>query len=147
MTTNVPPRVVFEEYIKEHGPTKVSVLAKQAGIGETTTRKILHLLQGEGKLHPDGSLWGLAGTTAGEVKPKPQPVSGDSPATRRTNALERDNAVVNHLAASGPKTRNEVAEFMGVKPSEAYLSLFRLRKAGLVVKTGEKWAQYLEVKG
>lgn len=143
MTTNVPPRVLILDYLKEHGPTKVSVLTKVAKIGETTTRKVLRLLEANHEVVKHGALWEIKTTEADRVVAKKahrsRATDAPTPSGRRAAAIERDGEVCNTLAASGPQTRNEVAERFGIKPSEAYLSLFRLRKAGLVVKEGEHW--------
>ena len=139
MTTNIPPRVVIIDHLTDNGPTKVSVLAKAAGIGETTTRKVLHLLKGEGKVRQVGALWTVADETTAAPTPREEKVSGETNGTRHGAAAERDEAVFAYLTEHGAQTRNAIAEHFGVKPSEAYLSLFRLRKADRIVKIGETW--------
>jgi predicted ArsR family transcriptional regulator len=57
---------------------------------------------------------------------------------RPQDTIERDEKVAQLLSAEGPLTREEIATKLGITPSIAYMSLFRLRKSGDVAKaTGE----------
>lgn len=140
MTTTIPPRVVMERYVEEHGPTKTVGLAKAAGISETTARKILGMLAVEGKIVKQGALWALpsTGETTEDTAPAVKRTGGGA---SRAEASSRDEDVFVRLEASGPLTRNDIAEHFGIKPSQAYLSLFRLRESNRVVRLeGGTWA-------
>ena len=56
---------------------------------------------------------------------------------RPESTITRDADVLKTLGDFGDAgaTRNQLAEKLGVKPSEAYLALWRLNKAGSVAKT------------
>jgi DNA-binding transcriptional regulator LsrR (DeoR family) len=51
---------------------------------------------------------------------------------RPQETIDRDAAVLAHLRLTGPQTRNQLAESLGVERSRIWLSLDRLRKDGLV---------------
>lgn len=51
---------------------------------------------------------------------------------RPQETVRRDNLVRQHLSINGPMTRNQLAESLGLSLSLTYLSLSRLRVAGLV---------------
>lgn len=52
---------------------------------------------------------------------------------RPTEVVERDDAVLKLVPKDGI-TKNELATQLGVSPSHAYLSLFRLRRDGKVTQ-------------
>lgn len=133
MTTNIPPRVVIVDHLGANGPTKVAVLAKAAGIGETTTRKVLQLLKGEGKVTQQGALWTVVDGASAPTK------KTEATRARLSNAADRDETVHAYLVTRGTSSRNVVAIHFQIKPSEAYLSLFRLRKTGRATKNGDGW--------
>lgn len=62
---------------------------------------------------------------------------------RPQDVLQRDDRTL-ELLREGPKTRNELAEALGVKPDTAYLSLYRLRRAGQVEKIHGEGAEGVE---
>lgn len=51
---------------------------------------------------------------------------------RPPETIERDKALLAHLKANGPQTRNQLAESLGLDKVKTYLSLDRLRKDGKV---------------
>lgn len=50
---------------------------------------------------------------------------------RPQETIARDRAILEHLNEHGPTSRNAVAEALGLSKTVAYLSLDRLRRAGL----------------
>ena len=70
--------------------------------------------------------------------------TGDATKTRgrpRPEAtIERDEKVLAHLAAAGPKTRKQLVEETGFAGNEIYLSLYRLSRANKIARTGSTWA-------
>lgn len=59
---------------------------------------------------------------------------------RPQEVMQRDERV-RELLASGPKTRNELATALSVDPNTAYLSIFRLRRAGQVEKVRVEYTE------
>lgn len=55
--------------------------------------------------------------------------------------VERDERVLKHIEAEGPKTRPELATALDMPGNQVYLSLYRLSRSDppRVVKTGGKW--------
>lgn len=51
---------------------------------------------------------------------------------RPAETVQRDEAILSLLRRDGAQTRNQIAEQLGVEKVKAYLSLDRLRRAGLV---------------
>jgi predicted transcriptional regulator len=56
--------------------------------------------------------------------------------------VERDKAVSELLRESGPMTRNAISEVLGFSKQLTYLSLDRLRKAGLVKRCLSEESSY-----
>jgi hypothetical protein len=69
------------------------------------------------------------------------PASAGRGRPRPDATVERDERVLKHITASGPKTRKELAEELQVPGNEIYLSLYRLSRQSppAVVKQGSKW--------
>jgi DNA-binding transcriptional ArsR family regulator len=51
---------------------------------------------------------------------------------RPQDTVARDEAVAQLVREKGPLSRTQIAEQMGITPSIAYMSLFRLRRDGYV---------------
>jgi predicted transcriptional regulator len=66
-----------------------------------------------------------------EANPTEAPAEGGG-RPRPQDTIARDGKVKQLLVDSGPLTRAQIAEKMGITPSLAYLSLFRLSKRGEV---------------
>jgi len=129
MSTNPIPEVAVSEHLLVHGPTKVSILTKVAGLSETSTRKLLKRLEAEGKVTKDGHFYAIS---AEEKDDAPAPS-----ATLRANVNARDQLVFKYVAehASDDEhtvSRAEIAAELGLPGSHAYLSLYRLHQAGEV---------------
>lgn len=81
------------------------------------------------------------------LNPEASEASEDDGSARRgrprsPEVVERDDAVYAVLV-DGPKTREQVAEAVGITPSAAYLSLWRLKRDDLVKRVagnGRQWA-------
>jgi predicted ArsR family transcriptional regulator len=58
--------------------------------------------------------------------------AGNRGRPRPQDTIERDNRVHQVLIDKGHLTRQQLADELGVKPSIAYMSLFRLRRDGRV---------------
>ena len=54
---------------------------------------------------------------------------------RPESTIDRDKTVFEAL--TGPKTRGELVDALGLKPNEVYLSLYRLHTAGKIKRTRE----------
>lgn len=51
--------------------------------------------------------------------------------TRPPGVVARDEAVYDYLKTHGMASRNAIAEALGLERSKTYLSLYRLREAGV----------------
>lgn len=67
--------------------------------------------------------------------------SGRRGRPRDPGVIERDERVLSALSASEAKTKAQVATELGLEPNVVYLSLWRLRKAGLVTREQRTWRQ------
>jgi hypothetical protein len=65
---------------------------------------------------------------------------------RPGSTIERDNKVLGHLRANGPKSRKELASELDLPGNEIYLSLYRLSRnePADVVKNGSQWSAVTE---
>lgn len=54
--------------------------------------------------------------------------------------IERDKTVLTWLGEHGPATRKTIVEGTGIPGNEVYLSLYRLSRAGTIVKNGASWS-------
>lgn len=75
--------------------------------------------------------------------------SGRRGRPRSQEAIDRDEAVYRALSEGRQRTRNEIAEEVGVTGGLTYLSLYRLKHAGRVVRvadgtTRRAWRQTTE---
>jgi len=114
------------------GAKSVKEIAAALGKGETTVRKTLTALAESGALVKEGSKYAIAptepageGSTRGRGRPKDPFVQA------------RDDRALALIAESGETglTVAQLAEKLEVeKPTIAYLSVWRLRKAGLIAK-------------
>jgi hypothetical protein len=77
------------------------------------------------------------GTEATEPKPR-----GGRPRAQAT--IDQDNTVLTHIPAAGTEgaTRKQLEEATTLPPNKVYLSIWRLKSAGLIEKiAGNKWVQ------
>jgi predicted HTH transcriptional regulator len=74
-------------------------------------------------------------TDAAEAKP-----SNGRGRPRPEATIERDKQVFAYLSENGAKTRKELVEGTGIAGNEVYLSLYRLKRDGAIVKNGASWA-------
>lgn len=57
---------------------------------------------------------------------------------RPTETIQRDETILGYLEDHGQATRNHLAEVLGLDKTQTYLSLSRLRAAGLIRKCVDK---------
>jgi len=134
MTEKTPPRVQVLEYLRTHGDSKVTAVQRGVGMSETTARKWLTTLVSEGAAIKVGQHYQVLhdDTTGDAPKPRKQRVVG----TRRDpEVIDRDERVYSLLSTiddDGHMTRNDVAGKLNLSASHAYLSLWRLCRAGCI---------------
>jgi site-specific DNA-cytosine methylase len=76
-----------------------------------------------------------------EPEPAAEPAaSGTRGRPRPGNTIDRDAAVYELIAEKGPVSRPQIAEGLGIDGGLAYLSLYRLKRDGKVVKQGNLWS-------
>lgn len=63
-------------------------------------------------------------TSVEEVRPRGRP--------RPQETKDRDKLILRHLRSVGARTRNQIAEDLGITKTKTYLALDRLRRGGLV---------------
>lgn len=63
-------------------------------------------------------------TSVEEVRPRGRP--------RPQETIDRDIRILKHLRSEGARTRNQLAEDLGLSKTKTYLALDRLRRQGLV---------------
>lgn len=61
---------------------------------------------------------------------------------RSQETIQRDDVIATALN-EGPLTKDKLVEKLGLKPEHVYLSLWRLRKAGKVVKVSDDSSRHL----
>ncbi len=54
--------------------------------------------------------------------------------------IERDKRVLEHLAATGPQKREDIAKALDMEGKQVYLSLYRLNRDGAILRNGAAWA-------
>lgn len=128
------PVVALEEYLLTQGSSKAVVLAKAIHLSETSTRKMLKRLEGEGKVVKDGQLFAWVSSSTPKTKAAKAQGGG-----KRDDVRTRDNLVLSYiqrLASNEGETvsRDELVKRLNedghsFSGSFVYLSLYRLHAA------------------
>lgn len=121
-------------YTTEAPGASVDYLAQVTGLSATTVRKTIKELEDGGFVQRNGAngrAWVFRAVTKNqeESMPKSEPTADGR--GQRAQAQERDALVLSLL----PATVDEVAAKLKVKRSVAYVSIWRLHRAGKVAKT------------
>lgn len=91
----------------------------------------------EGEL-PTGEVTGQPGVEPGaEVQTETSTSGGRRGRPRSQTAMDRDQQVLDTLANEVHLTRNEIAEKVGFTGGLTYLSLYRLKRDGLVTRVAD----------
>jgi predicted transcriptional regulator len=136
----------MEENIKAalvNGPKTVAELVKITGKSETTVRKTVKSLEAAGAVVKDGKAYAAASTpelSAGEKRGRGRP--------KDAFVQARDERVLGAIKAAGPTgiTTVSIASALDITEKAAYISVWRLKKAGRVVKVlnGTRQPAYAE---
>lgn len=134
MTSTIPV-VALEEYLLTQGPSKAAVLAKAIHLSETSTRKLLKRLEGEGKITKDGQLFAWVNGRTPKAKATKAQDGG-----KRDDVRARDQLVLSYIQRLASKddetiSRDELVKLLtedghAFTGSFVYLSLYRLHAAG-----------------
>jgi predicted transcriptional regulator len=112
-----------------NGPAKVAVIVRRTELGETTVRKMLkELVDGGEAIRLESGLFHLPPQAA----EKPAEPKVRQPGQKDKETQQRDDEVLLVLQRNGQMSREEIAEKLNTTSSLAYLSLYRLRRDGLV---------------
>lgn len=77
----------------------------------------------------------------------PEPATGETSRRRgrprSQETIQRDTEVLKALRDGGPQTKEQLVEYMKLKPSLVYLALWRLKRTGEVQRTSDGANRYV----